>query len=138
VFGAGRRNLQEAVAEAGLQWNGRLHCGLDDARNTAYLLAELMRRGATISITGSLAPPPQSEPEPQPQPQPQPQQPPVNRSLSSCFSGAVAADCYCYCGMAIRRGVMATPGPMQGHHFFICGNWTPSLGPVCPFFVWAA
>jgi len=136
VFGAGRRNLQEAVAEAGLQWNGRLHCGLDDARNTAYLLAELMRRGATISITGSLAPPPQSEPEPQPQPQPQ--QPPVNRSLSSCFSGAVAADCYCYCGMAIRRGVMATPGPLQGHCFYICGNWTPSLGPVCPFFVWAA
>jgi len=97
-----------------------------------------MRRGATISITGSLAPPSQPEPEQQPQPQIQPQQPPVNHSLSSCFSGAVAADCYCYCGMAIRRGVMATPGPMQGHCFFICGNWTPSLGPVCPFFVWAA
>jgi hypothetical protein len=26
---------------------------------------------------------------------------------------------------------------MQGHCFFICGNWTPSLGPVCPFFIWA-
>ena len=144
VFGAGRRNLQEAVAEAGLKWNGRLHCGLDDARNTACLLAELMRRGVTISITGSLAPPSQPEPEQQPQPQLQPQpqiqpqQPPVNHSLSSCFSGAGAADCYCYCGMAIRRGVMVTPGPMQGHCFFICGNWTPYLGPVCPFFVWAA
>jgi ERI1 exoribonuclease 2 len=41
---------------AGLQWVGRLHCGLDDARNTAYLLVEMMRRGVTISITGSLTP----------------------------------------------------------------------------------
>ncbi|RLN23358.1 ERI1 exoribonuclease 2-like isoform X1 [Panicum miliaceum] len=146
AFGAGRRNLQEAVAEAGLQWNGRLHCGLDDACNTARLLAELMHRGVTISITGSLGPPPVPVhvPEPQPQqqlqPQQQPQLPPVNHNnLSLCFAGgAVAADCYCYCGVAIRRGVMATPGPMQGHCFFICGNWTPMFGPVCPFFVWAA
>ncbi|TVU39580.1 hypothetical protein EJB05_13006, partial [Eragrostis curvula] len=49
-----RRNLQEAVLEAGLPWEGRLHSGLDDARNAARLLAELMRLGVAISITGSL------------------------------------------------------------------------------------
>ncbi|KAF8692707.1 hypothetical protein HU200_039542 [Digitaria exilis] len=67
AFGAGRRNLQEAVREAGLQWDGRLHCGLDDARNTARLLAELMRRGVSISITGSLPQPPPPLPEPEPE-----------------------------------------------------------------------
>ncbi|KAM3350734.1 hypothetical protein ACQJBY_023048 [Aegilops geniculata] len=56
--GGGRVNLQEAVRAAGLDWEGRLHCGLDDARNTARLLAEIMRRGVKITITGSLAPPP--------------------------------------------------------------------------------
>jgi len=56
--GTGQTNLQEAVREAGLEWEGRLHCGLDDARNTAHLLVELMRRGAKIEITGSLAPVP--------------------------------------------------------------------------------
>uniref|UniRef100_K3ZUF1 Exonuclease domain-containing protein n=2 Tax=Setaria italica TaxID=4555 RepID=K3ZUF1_SETIT len=71
AFGAGRRNLQEAVREAGLQWDGRLHCGLDDARNTARLLVELMRRGVRISITGSLVPPPLPEPEPEPEQEPE-------------------------------------------------------------------
>ncbi|KAI5006349.1 hypothetical protein ZWY2020_033592 [Hordeum vulgare] len=56
--GVGRVNLQEAVREAGLDWEGRLHCGLDDALNTARLLAEIMRRKIKITITGSLASPP--------------------------------------------------------------------------------
>jgi hypothetical protein len=53
AFGIEWRNLQEAVGEVGLQWDGRLHCRLDDARNTARLLVKLMRRGVHISITGS-------------------------------------------------------------------------------------
>ncbi|XP_044975627.1 ERI1 exoribonuclease 2-like [Hordeum vulgare subsp. vulgare] len=55
--GGGRVNLEEAVRAAGLDWEGRLHCGLDDALNTARLLAEIMRRGVKMTITGSLAPP---------------------------------------------------------------------------------
>jgi ERI1 exoribonuclease 2 len=54
VFGSGsrpRRNLREAR----VQWGGCWHCGLNDARNKARLLAELMQRGVTISSTGSLA-----------------------------------------------------------------------------------
>ncbi|VAH75435.1 unnamed protein product [Triticum turgidum subsp. durum] len=35
-----------------------------------------------------------------------------------------------------RGGVVSVPGPMQGKCFFGCGNWTPAMGPVCPYFVW--
>ncbi|KAF9593933.1 hypothetical protein IFM89_026176 [Coptis chinensis] len=41
VFGGVRCNLKEAVQLAGLAWEGRAHCGLDDARNTARLIAKL-------------------------------------------------------------------------------------------------
>ncbi|CAN6197671.1 unnamed protein product [Urochloa humidicola] len=136
AFGPGRRNLQEAVREAGLQWDGRLHCGLDDARNTARLLLELMRRGVAISITASLLLRPQREPEPKPQPQVQQHLVPANQNFSLCIAGAVAADCYC--SMAMRGGMVMAPGPMQGQCFFTSGHWMPTLEPVCPFFVWAA
>nr|CAB3482769.1 unnamed protein product [Digitaria exilis] len=98
VFGAGRRNLQEAVREAGLQWDGRLHCGLDDARNTAHLLVELMRRGASITITGSLPQPPPPAPEPELQLQPQMAPAPLNHNISWCTGGAATTGCCCYCG----------------------------------------
>ncbi|KAF0899626.1 hypothetical protein E2562_020815 [Oryza meyeriana var. granulata] len=136
--GGGRRvKLHEAVRAAGMQWTGRLHCGLDDACNTARLLVELMRRGVAISITGSLAAP-APEParqlqkkqqqelqhrRPQPQPQPQPQ-------LVPCG----AAVC-CYCGVASIGGVMAMPGSTQRRCFYGCGNWTPASGSTCPFFL---
>jgi ERI1 exoribonuclease 2 len=112
--GGGRTTLQEAVQVAGLKWEGRLHCGLDDARNTARLLVDLMRRGAKIEITGSLAPPPPLIQEQKPAP----------------CSGA-AGECLCYCGVASRRGVVA------GKCFLGCGKWTPYMGAVCPFFLWS-
>ncbi|XP_051186194.1 uncharacterized protein [Lolium perenne] len=117
--GGGRVNLQEAVRAAGLNWEGRLHCGLDDARNTARLLVEIMRRGAKIAITGSLASPPiQYKEEKEQQPH------------TSLCGGA------CYCGVASRGGVVAVPGPTQGRCFWGCGNWTPTMGAVCPYFLW--
>jgi ERI1 exoribonuclease 2 len=117
--GGGRATLQEAVRAAGLQWEGRLHCGLDDARNTARLLVEIMRRGAKIAITGSLAPPPiQHKEEEEQQPH------------TSLCGGA------CYCGVASRGGVVAVPGPTQGRCFWGCGNWTPAMGAACPYFLW--
>jgi ERI1 exoribonuclease 2 len=103
--GGGRATLQEAVRAAGLEWEGRLHCGLDDARNTARLLVELVRRGAKIEITGSLASPPRPIQEQKPAP-PQIQQ--QRPHISPC-SGAAGA-CLCYCGVASRRGVVAVPG----------------------------
>ncbi|KAH0464890.1 hypothetical protein IEQ34_004993 [Dendrobium chrysotoxum] len=54
IFGRVRCNLKEAVKLAGLTWEGRAHCGLDDARNTAQLLIHLMRRGFKFSTTSSM------------------------------------------------------------------------------------
>ncbi|KAM0900192.1 hypothetical protein ACQ4PT_020805 [Festuca glaucescens] len=123
--GGGRATLQEAVRAAGLQWEGRLHCGLDDARNTARLLVEIMWRGARIAITGSLAPPPiQHKEEEEEQPH------------TSLCGGAVGA-CFCYCGVASRGGVVAMVGPLQGRCYWGCGNWTPTMGAVCPYFLWS-
>jgi ERI1 exoribonuclease 2 len=139
----GRTTLQEAVRAAGLEWEGRLHCGLDDARNTARLLVELMRRGAKIEITGSLAPPPIQEHEQQQQQKPHVSprwitSSPIHHQkphISPC-GGALGA-CFCYCGVASRGGVVAVPGPMQGKCFLGCGNWTPAMGAFCPYFVWS-
>ncbi|XBI26614.1 hypothetical protein VPH35_051283 [Triticum aestivum] len=144
-----RVTLQEAVRAAGLDWEGRLHCGLDDARNTARLLVELMRRGVKMTITGSLAPPPpiqQKEQQPQLLTSPcggssapsliqqKQQQPPQPHMISPC--DGTSATCFCYCRVPTRGGVVSVPGPMQGKCFFGCGNWTPAMGPVCPYFVW--
>lgn len=125
--GGGRTALQEAVRAAGLEWEGRLHCGLDDARNTARLLAELMRCGVKLGITSSLAPP--ELPRQQQLPQPQLQ-------VGQCCGGAAAYPCFC--GVASRRGVVVVPGQMQGRCFYGCGNWTPEMGAMCPYFMWAA
>jgi ERI1 exoribonuclease 2 len=142
AFGLGnvRFTLQDAIRKAGLQWEGRLHCGLDDALNTAHLLVELMRRGTLLKIIGSLAPT-QSPPQPQhkavlpcvgsrstlpPQPQPQVLLP------CAAATGMDAVSC-CFCGVASKLGVVATPGQMQGHYFYGCGWWTPT----CSFFMWA-
>ncbi|KAK6121556.1 hypothetical protein DH2020_044701 [Rehmannia glutinosa] len=54
IFGMERCNLKQAVEKAGLAWEGRLHCGLDDAKNTARLLALIMQRGFKLSITNPL------------------------------------------------------------------------------------
>ena len=44
-------NLCECVKAAGLEWQGRAHSGLDDARNTARLAASLLAGGATLAVT---------------------------------------------------------------------------------------
>ncbi|KAL0922308.1 hypothetical protein M5K25_006282 [Dendrobium thyrsiflorum] len=54
IFGRVRCNLKEAVKLAGLTWEGRAHCGLDDARNTAQLLIHLMHRGFQFYTTSSM------------------------------------------------------------------------------------
>lgn len=48
--------MRGTVEAAGLQWEGRAHSGLDDARNTAKLAAQLIRMGAVIDVTGAFDP----------------------------------------------------------------------------------
>jgi ERI1 exoribonuclease 2 len=81
-----------------------------------------MRRGAKIAITGSLAPPPIQPKEEEEQP---------HRSLCGGVVGA------CFCGVASRGGGVAMPGPMQGRCYWGCGNWTPTMGAICPYFLWS-
>ncbi|KAL0455784.1 UNVERIFIED_CONTAM: ERI1 exoribonuclease 2 [Sesamum latifolium] len=139
VFGEARCNLREAVEKAGLAWEGRAHCGLDDAKNTARLLALIMHKGFKFSITNSLTfqssndsmkwkptpekplfVPPQSQKLDDPQPQ-------VFQYLP-----------FCYCGVKSSKGVIRKPGPKHGSTFFGCGNWTAARGALCQYFKWAS
>ncbi|KAM9857029.1 ERI1 exoribonuclease 2 [Aulostomus maculatus] len=48
------KGLNGALQDLGIQFSGREHCGLDDARNTAHLAARMMRDGCLMKITRSL------------------------------------------------------------------------------------
>uniref|UniRef100_A0A2P2MMX9 Uncharacterized protein MANES_04G156500 n=1 Tax=Rhizophora mucronata TaxID=61149 RepID=A0A2P2MMX9_RHIMU len=136
VFGGVRCNLKEAVELAGLAWQGRAHCGLDDAKNTARLLALLMHMGIKFSITNSLmwqtadgsfpwkhspylsvSPPQLYKPKESPVLQYHP---------------------FCFCGVKGNKVMVQNPGPKQGSFFFGCGNWTATRGARCHYFQWAS
>ncbi|XP_062174338.1 uncharacterized protein LOC133879676 [Alnus glutinosa] len=139
VFGGARCNLKEAVEMAGLVWQGRAHCGLDDAKNTARLLALLMHKGFKFSITNSLMcqttdhslmwkqslEPPSFSPR-------QPQK------LKDMHAPVFHYHPYCFCGVKSSRGMVRKPGPKQGSIFFGCGNWTAARGALCHYFEWAS
>ncbi|KAM4583837.1 ERI1 exoribonuclease 2 [Odontesthes bonariensis] len=48
------KGLNGALQDLGIQFSGREHSGLDDARNTAQLAARMMRDGCVMRITRSL------------------------------------------------------------------------------------
>uniref|UniRef100_A0A8C6T6E4 ERI1 exoribonuclease 2 n=1 Tax=Neogobius melanostomus TaxID=47308 RepID=A0A8C6T6E4_9GOBI len=48
------KGLNGALQDLGIQFEGREHSGLDDARNTAQLAARMMREGCVLRITRSL------------------------------------------------------------------------------------
>ncbi|XP_042484836.1 uncharacterized protein LOC122065100 isoform X1 [Macadamia integrifolia] len=150
VFGGVRCNLKEAVQLAGLVWEGRPHCGLDDARNTAHLLALLMRRGFKFSITNSLmwqsaerpstwqqSPERPSGPTHYPLKLKQPVMPLLQFHPTHVDPGKEWR-MYCYCGVKSIKRVVRKPGPKQGSYFFGCGNWTATRGALCPYFEWAS
>ncbi|KAM3348463.1 hypothetical protein ACQJBY_022004 [Aegilops geniculata] len=162
--GGGRVNLQEAVRAAGLDWEGRLHCGLDDARNTARLLAELMRRGVKITITGSLAAPPPMQKQPArtspcggspalaSAPPPIQQQPPRTGPFGGSFALVPApiqqkqqppqpymiSPCGGSSATCLCYCGLASRGDvMHGKCFSGCASWSPAMGPVPPYFAWS-
>ncbi|KAK4764226.1 hypothetical protein SAY87_013664 [Trapa incisa] len=145
VFNGVRCNLKEAVQHAGLVWEGRAHCGLDDAKNTAHLLSHLMHTGFKFTITNSLI---SASPEFQPTSWPllqsttkvaqhhhlmpflhfQPTQPDPLKDQ----------EVYCYCGVKSSKRMVRKPGPKHGNFFFGCGNWTTARGAACHYFKWVA
>lgn len=135
VFGSVRCNLKEAVQLAGLTWQGRAHCGLDDAKNTARLLSLLMHRGFKFSITNSLMWPNSDYPLTSNQYQEHlpflPQHPHKPKDMHSPL---YQSHPYCYCGAKSSKGMVQQPGPKQGTIFFGCGNWTAAKGARCHYF----
>lgn len=150
VFGGVRCNLKQAVQLAGLEWEGRAHCGLDDAKNTARLLTDLMRRGFRLSITNSLflqsSEHPfmaqhfldcQSSPTHHPRRLKQPPTPFIQ--LHAIQGDPTKEQCiYCYCGVKSNKKMVRGPGSKNGCFFFGCGNWTTTRGARCPYFEWAS
>lgn len=147
VFGGVRCNLKEAVEMAGLVWQGRAHCGLDDARNTARLLVLLMRKGFKFSITNSLMwqttdhslmwkqSPDQLSFSPNQSPNQPPNQP---QKLKDMHIPIFQYHPYCFCGVKSSKGMVRKPGPKQGSIFFGCGNWTATRGALCHYFEWVS
>ncbi|KAJ8755744.1 hypothetical protein K2173_024288 [Erythroxylum novogranatense] len=137
VFGGARCNLKEAVEMAGLTWQGRAHCGLDDAKNTARLLALLMHMGIRFSITNSLMWQAVESPmswKHYPEQLPfLPQQPCKLKELPG-----LQYHPFCFCGVKGSKGMVRKPGPKQGSFFFGCGNWTATRGARCHYFEWAS
>ncbi|KAK2989880.1 hypothetical protein RJ640_015212 [Escallonia rubra] len=139
VFGGSRCNLKEAVLMAGLAWQGRPHCGLDDAKNTAHLLALLMCKGFKFSITSSLMC--QSNDHSftwKQSPESLPSSPYRAQKLNDLQVPLVVFHPYCYCGVRSSKKVVRKPGPKQGSCFFGCGNWTVARGALCHYFEWAS
>ncbi|KAI4382148.1 hypothetical protein MLD38_008147 [Melastoma candidum] len=133
AFGSVRCNLKEAVKLAGLIWEGRAHCGLDDARNTARLVVHLMHDGFKLKITSSLPFPSTDGPNLN-----------FNDPMMPCIDfHPVQSDppgahqMYCFCGVKSSKRMVRKPGTKHGSFFFGCGNWTTSRGAVCPYFEWA-
>ncbi|KZV43653.1 hypothetical protein F511_00204 [Dorcoceras hygrometricum] len=138
VFGGERCSLKEAVEKSGLTWQGRAHCGLDDAKNTARLLALLMNGGFKFSITNSLTE--QSIIDPFAWKPAQENPPALHHSQNMRRSQAppLQKNLYCYCGVTSSRGIIRKPGPKKGSLFFGCGNWTAARGARCLYFEWAS
>lgn len=150
AFNGRKCNLRKAVEVSGLRWMGRAHCGLDDAKNTARLALELMRRGTILKVTGSLESQALVAKVRRPEWPGAVQQGQVTCELSSSTNvqnsngSAIGSlnigidTLQCFCGVTCKKHVVKKPGPTQGKNFFACGKWTPSEGCRCGFFEWAA
>ncbi|KAI4382945.1 hypothetical protein MLD38_008836 [Melastoma candidum] len=136
AFGGVRCNLKEAVEMAGLTWQGRAHSGLDDAKNTARLLALLMRRGVRFSITNSL-----TCGDPNHVLASTPFDSPLLSVPHKCTDHTVSPQHYhpyCFCGVQSSVGLVHNPVLRQGKQFFGCGNWANTSILPCPYFAWAS
>ncbi|XP_075635829.1 uncharacterized protein LOC142608012 isoform X3 [Castanea sativa] len=147
VFGAVKCNLKEAVQLAGLVWEGRAHCGLDDAKNTARLLANLMHRGLRFAITDSLMWQSANFPFPMqldhqsgvPQQSFRIKHPslPFIQGHPSQVDPSKERGVFCFCGVKRSKHMIRKVEPKHGSCFFVCGNWTTTKGPRCSYFEWA-
>ncbi|CAM8966747.1 unnamed protein product [Rhodiola kirilowii] len=127
IFGNVRCNLKEAVEMAGLVWQGRAHCGLDDAKNTARLLTYFMQIGFKLSITNSMTWESDSVPK---------KQPLQNMyALPNYYMPPPELQSHFYCGaQSIMWFSRKPPGPRQNSYYFGCGNYFNTQDLLCQHF----
>lgn len=123
--------LKQSVKKAGLEWEGRLHSGLDDARNTARLAAEIIRQGEVLELTGWF----------------DDSAPAKHLKQATLFPGRPAKKHrtidasgkptgLCACGVKARLRTTKRPGANHGRAFYSCGKWSITGGGQCEFFQW--
>lgn len=124
-------NLRNSVEGAGLEWEGRAHSGLDDARNTAALAMKLLREGMVLQITNAFV---RVESTNQ-----------TAGSTNKKGEEGARQDPYnaqgqwtgkCHCGVAAHHRVTKKPGANLGREFFACGRWSILKKDDCGFFLW--
>lgn len=119
--------LAAAMAEQQIDFSGRQHSGIDDAKNTAHLLLAMVAKGYCITITSSSKPCPRTTPIPRPLCRPQ------NESASYSRKGTSPL---CGCGKRCKLACVTTPGVNIGRHYFVCSNASSRLKTGCSFFAW--
>ncbi|GIL50825.1 hypothetical protein Vafri_6953 [Volvox africanus] len=78
-------SLQKCVEAVGLRWHGRAHSGLDDSRNTAALVAKMVRDGCVLQVTDAFK---DTAPVPA-----QPSQIPAPALFPAALKGAEGPEC---------------------------------------------
>ncbi|KAK9673572.1 hypothetical protein RND81_12G175900 [Saponaria officinalis] len=147
AFDGARGKLKDAVELAGLTWEGRAHSGLDDAKNTANLLIDLMSRGVKLSITNTIkweesADYPTVTQQQIPTRRPtyvatgyRWKNPPYITVVPKRASPTNEPCVYCYCGAAsVKKEFKKSENEKDGF-FFGCGKCN-AYGPCCNFFKW--
>lgn len=141
AYGDGRCKLREAVERAGLTWEGRAHCGLDDAKNTARLLVSIMAGGLKLLITNTLMPRSADHPSP-PETNPSYFVTPYKYQGATCSTVIPSkADTvkeprvYCNCGVVAERLDLVKNYHDKDGFYYRCRNSTLK-GPSCWFYKW--
>eukprot|EP00887_Chlorella_sp_A99_P000159 scaffold16.g159.t1 len=131
-----RQGLHNSVVAAGLEWEGRQHCALDDARNTARLATKLMRGGLVLGITGSFTGVDSSRRLKQGTLRlggaAASQQ--LAKKKAKIFDDKGKWNGKCYCGVEAKRRTVNKPGPKCGKEFYSCGRFTAVGGAQCDYF----
>ncbi|KAI3424802.1 hypothetical protein D9Q98_008188 [Chlorella vulgaris] len=148
--GGKRGNLKACVQAAGLQWEGRAHSAIDDARNTARLAVKLMQSGVILGVTGSFTGVDASgrfkqstlfaasSKGPAGKGGLAMGQPPPAKKKHKVFDEGGAWKGQCFCGATAKKRQVKKPGPNNGRFFWSCGKFSMTGGGAqCDFMKWA-
>ncbi|ELU02084.1 hypothetical protein CAPTEDRAFT_224647 [Capitella teleta] len=147
-YGRQPNGLNGSLKDLGMDYDGREHCGLDDAKNTAKLAWRMMCDGCILNITKTLdqgsIPIQLTALQPRVPANKRQAPAPLTSHMSNCSSvndsvigvtvneSSYRTPCnglapplkrtppMCQCGRRAKRHVTQTPGPNSGRTFFSC------------------